>query len=85
MNRPVRTCVVCGEKREKTFLLRIVQLDSCFQIDEKRVLPGRGRYVCIDKMCGILTGDDKSLKKALRTNDVRQLQEQLRKSKDVKE
>jgi hypothetical protein len=45
---PVRTCVVCGAKAEKSELYRIA---DDFTMDEAMRMPGRGAYVCKTKLC----------------------------------
>jgi uncharacterized protein len=45
---PIRSCVVCGERKPKEILLRI-GLDPetrCIVADPNRCLAGRGAYVC---------------------------------------
>ena len=49
---PLRTCVVCGEKRPKRELTRIVATPAGpVGVDSTGKLPGRGAYVCGDSAC----------------------------------
>ena len=46
---PMRTCVLCGDKRPKRQLLRIVREDDDSErFDERSRISGRGCYVCMD-------------------------------------
>ncbi len=46
---PMRTCVLCGDKRPKHQLIRIVRTnDDSVCIDERSKTSGRGCYVCMD-------------------------------------
>ena len=49
---PLRTCVVCSDKTDKRALVRIVRSPSgAVMVDETGRLPGRGAYLCHDKVC----------------------------------
>ncbi len=48
---PIRTCLGCGQKREKGELVRIVIKDGGFVVDERGKLPGRGAYLCPQEGC----------------------------------
>lgn len=49
---PLRTCVVCGQKRPKRELMRIVHTpDGSMTVDPKGKQPGRGAYVCRQQTC----------------------------------
>ncbi len=49
---PERTCIGCGEKKEKTAFLRIVKKpDGSFSLDPTGRLNGRGAYICNDPAC----------------------------------
>lgn len=57
---PQRKCVVCGELKDKKYLLRIVKnKEEGILIDESGKKNGRGAYVCKSKAC---------IEEALRTN-----------------
>jgi len=52
MSRSLRTCTGCGEKKEKTRMIRIVADPSGRLIpDLKGTMPSRGAYVCPDARC----------------------------------
>ena len=47
-----RTCIGCGEKKEKTDLIRIVKTkEGNISIDKTGKSEGRGAYICGDKDC----------------------------------
>ena len=49
---PERTCIGCGEKKEKLQLIRIVhEPDGCFSIDPGGRKNGRGAYICKNPEC----------------------------------
>ena len=48
MKQPMRTCLVTGDKKSKSELIRFVIQDGVLVWDEKGSLPGRGGYVCND-------------------------------------
>ncbi|MBN1659089.1 MAG: YlxR family protein [Anaerolineae bacterium] len=49
---PLRTCVVCGQKRPKRELIRIIHApDGSLAIDPKGKQPGRGVYICREEAC----------------------------------
>ena len=44
---PIRTCVICGERRPKNDMVRIVRIsDGSIRFDEGERISGRGCYVC---------------------------------------
>ncbi|OGP81299.1 MAG: hypothetical protein A2Z08_09815 [Deltaproteobacteria bacterium RBG_16_54_11] len=43
---PIRTCLGCGQRRQKGELVRIVIKDKALMVDEGGRLPGRGAYLC---------------------------------------
>ncbi|RFA14462.1 nucleic-acid-binding protein [Subtercola boreus] len=43
--KPVRTCVGCRARAEKSSLLRVVAQNSQLVVDDGAVLPGRGAYL----------------------------------------
>ena len=45
MPAPVRTCIGCRARDEKTLLLRVVAHEAGVEIDIRQVLPGRGAYL----------------------------------------
>jgi predicted RNA-binding protein YlxR (DUF448 family) len=50
-HHPIRTCVICREKKEKHLLLRFETLNGELVIDCKNTLLGRGSYLCDDNDC----------------------------------
>lgn len=48
---PKRTCVVCRKKEDKHNLIRIVEQNELFNIDENQKLSARGFYVCASIDC----------------------------------
>lgn len=51
-HKPLRTCIVCGEKKVKQELLRIVRTPhQGIEIDQAANKPGRGAYLCYDRNC----------------------------------
>ena len=67
MKTPIRTCVVCRKKAEKSSLLRINYKDSILSLDKKGNVPGRGAYVCPNISC-IKKLTMKSLNRAMKDN-----------------
>jgi len=50
--RPVRTCIGCMAKKNKSELLRfILREDGAVFLDREQNSPGRGAYLCPDKNC----------------------------------
>ena len=46
---PIRMCLLCGERRPKNKMIRIVRArDGSVLIDEGEKINGRGCYVCSD-------------------------------------
>lgn len=49
---PIRTCIVCGSKKSKYELIRLVaDKDGIIRRDDKGKLGGRGAYVCPKREC----------------------------------
>ncbi|MBW2038659.1 MAG: YlxR family protein [Deltaproteobacteria bacterium] len=48
---PIRTCLGCGQKREKGEVVRIVIKDGGLVVDESGKLPGRAAYLCPQEGC----------------------------------
>jgi len=50
---PIRTCIVCRQKKAKSELIRLViDDDNKLIADIKGRLKGRGAYICRDQSCG---------------------------------
>jgi len=67
MKTPIRTCVVCKKKAEKSILLRINYKDNILSVDKKGNKPGRGAYVCNNISC-IEKLTMKNLNRAMKDN-----------------
>jgi len=48
---PIRSCIVCGTKKEKEALLRITLKDGRPVLDRERRMGGRGAYLCPRREC----------------------------------
>jgi predicted RNA-binding protein YlxR (DUF448 family) len=53
MPRPVeRSCIICRTRRQKGDLSRFVMAEGSVPLEDvKRILPGRGYYVCAQGAC----------------------------------
>lgn len=49
--KPIRTCIICRQRNEKSNLIRIIEMDNCLQIDIKQNANTRGSYICKDINC----------------------------------
>ena len=49
--KPLRTCVICREKKQKDELLRFVVIDKTIVFDINAKLQSRGIYVCDNNKC----------------------------------
>lgn len=63
---PQRTCVVCGEKRDKRGLKRVVRTAEGLQVDPTGKLEGRGAYLCEQGTCWEQAIHGPALNRALR-------------------
>ena len=46
---PIRTCLICGERRPKDTMIRIVRTpDGSVSLDNGGRTNGRGCYICVD-------------------------------------
>jgi predicted RNA-binding protein YlxR (DUF448 family) len=63
---PQRTCVVCGERREKRGLTRVVRSAGGLQIDPTGKMEGRGAYLCEQATCWERAMNGQALSRALR-------------------
>jgi predicted RNA-binding protein YlxR (DUF448 family) len=65
---PQRTCIACRQVKEKKALIRLVRTDNgVAEIDVFGKKPGRGAYLCSDKVCWELALKKNRLEYALRT------------------
>jgi predicted RNA-binding protein YlxR (DUF448 family) len=67
VSAPVRTCIGCRERTEKSELLRIVTRDGGIAIDHRQILPGRGAYLHPRPTCLEQALKRRSLGRALRS------------------
>ena len=51
MEDPVRTCLICRERRSKSRLVRLVAAGGAVIADPPARRPGRGAYVCAAAAC----------------------------------
>ena len=65
---PLRTCISCGEKRNKKELIRLA-LDQNHQVvrDDSRMKQGRGAYICQSTHCLRQLSKHKRLNKVFRS------------------
>jgi predicted RNA-binding protein YlxR (DUF448 family) len=64
---PQRSCVICGEKRDKRSLVRIVRsAEGHLQLDPTGKLEGRGAYLCEKVSCWERAVSGQALNRALR-------------------
>ncbi len=61
----IRTCVVCGEKKDKREFMRLALKDNRVVLDLKGIMNGRGAYVCKDYQCISKLGE-KNLERSFR-------------------
>jgi len=65
---PQRTCIACRQVREKKTLIRLVRTENgVAEIDIFGKKPGRGAYLCSNKLCWELALKKNRLEYALRT------------------
>jgi predicted RNA-binding protein YlxR (DUF448 family) len=65
---PQRTCVACKQTKAKESLIRLVCSDNGFaEVDMFGKKPGRGAYLCPQKVCWELALKKNRLDHALRT------------------
>ena len=69
MSQPVRTCVGCRRKAEKSELVRLVWQQACV-VDPAQREPGRGAYLHRGPDCLALALKRRSLGRALRVGGV---------------
>ena len=69
VTRPVprRTCLACHQAKSKRELLRIVRTpEGEIELDVTGKKPGRGAYICPDRVCWEKAKKDKHLEHALK-------------------
>lgn len=78
---PLRKCVVCGERKPKSDLLRVVRLSSGeIAIDKTGKQNGRGAYLCRAIECIEKAEKKNRLKAALKTQIGEAFYEELKRS-----
>ncbi|MAS33068.1 MAG: nucleic acid-binding protein [Anaerolineaceae bacterium] len=63
---PQRTCAICGQKRDKRELTRVVRTAEGLQVDPTGKAEGRGTYLCQQDACWEHALKSQALGKALR-------------------
>lgn len=66
--KPIRTCLVCRKKFDKSELFRIVKLNQKIMIDENHKLQARGSYICKNKECHDKLKKQKFLNRAFKAD-----------------
>jgi len=65
---PQRSCIVCRQTREKKALIRLVRTENgTVEVDISGKKPGRGAYLCPNKVCWESALKKNRLEYALRT------------------
>jgi len=65
---PQRTCIACRQIKEKKTLIRLVRAENeVAEVDISGKKPGRGAYLCPNKVCWELMLKKNRLEYALRT------------------
>ena len=64
---PVRTCIGCRQKAEKSALVRVIATDGRVEVDESATAPGRGAWLHPTPQCGEKAVKHKAFGRALRT------------------
>ena len=65
---PTRTCVVCRQKANKQDLIRIVEQNNEFMIDQSQNINARGFYICKNNECISSINRKKILSRLKKTN-----------------
>ncbi len=75
---PLRMCVGCRERKDKRELVRVVRSpEGDIDVDTSGKKPGRGAYVCPDKVCLEKAIKSKALERSLSTNISEHVKERL--------
>lgn len=76
---PQRSCMGCGEKKDKKDLIRIVKdKEGNLSVDKTGKAPGRGAYLCDAQECLEKAKKAKRLERALETTIDDAIYEELR-------
>lgn len=65
---PQRTCVVCKNKQPKNNLIRIVEQNETFVIDNFQKISARGFYICNNINCANNISKKRVLSRLYKTN-----------------
>jgi len=77
---PIRTCLGCYNKKNKSDLLRIVKTsDGSVKVDNTGKSEGRGSYICHDIECLEKLIKSRRLNKVLKMNITEETYEEIRK------
>lgn len=75
---PIRSCIVCRERKDKSELVRIVlHADGSVVIDKTGREPGRGAYICKSRECLETLVKKQALSRAFKTALPRSVYEEL--------
>ena len=76
---PLRTCLGCGEMKDKRTLVRIVRSkEGVISVDLTGKMPGRGAYICRDVSCLNMAVKAKRLERAFSTKIEPEIYDRLR-------
>lgn len=72
-HEPVRICIVCRNRQHKRALARLVITEGRVMVDERKILPGRGAYLCDNEKCLDMAAHNyrNCLNRAFRTGNFR--------------
>ncbi|MCF8002512.1 MAG: YlxR family protein [Halanaerobiales bacterium] len=65
----MRKCVACGKHKSEFELIKVVNNNEQILIDPGVDLPGRGTYICPSQECLEIAREEKSIEKALKTQE----------------
>ncbi len=75
---PMRFCVSCRKKFEKSSLIRVVKTkDKEVKVDEFQKIDGRGVYFCNDENCFKILKKKRGLEKNLKCSISQQIYDEL--------
>jgi predicted RNA-binding protein YlxR (DUF448 family) len=63
---PMRRCIGCRTQRPAREMIRIAALAGASVVDEKRVLPGRGAWICKIQRCAEVASKGRQASRALK-------------------
>ena len=65
-SQPERRCIGCRQAKPATEMLRIAAVEGASVVDEKKVLPGRGAWICKSLRCAEVASKGKQVSRALK-------------------